>query len=168
MAADERNVVLIGMMNSGKTTAGGLLAQALGRPLEDTDKWIEQREGKTVSQIFADDGEPHFRARELDACRDLGQRSGLVIACGGGLPLTPGCMEALKTNGIVFWLARDPGESYDDMETSGRPLARQGRGEFISLYESREPVYRQWADEIIRDFSSPAETVNRILEVLER
>ncbi len=162
-----KNLVLIGMMNCGKTSVGTLLAQKLGRPLVDTDQWIEQQEHCTVSEIFASRGEVCFRALELQACQELGRRSGLVLACGGGLPMTPGCMEALKQNGIIFWLLRDPGESYDQIDASGRPLAQQGREDFLARFAQREPTYRRWADSIITDCSSPFEAAEKILEELK-
>ena len=105
----ERNIVLIGMMGCGKTTVGGLLAQRLGREPADTDALIERRQGRSIPDIFAQDGEPAFRAMELELCRELSRRRGLVIACGGGLPLQAEAIAALKENGLVFWLDRDPG-----------------------------------------------------------
>ncbi|MCD8375477.1 MAG: shikimate kinase [Oscillospiraceae bacterium] len=162
-----KNIVLIGMMGCGKTTIGVLLSQKLGRPLLDTDRQIEREQGCTVAQIFDREGEPRFRALELDLCRRLGEREGLIIACGGGLPLQPGCMEALKQNGAVIWLRRDPGETYDGLDTSGRPLAQQGREDFLARFVQREPVYRRWADTVVTDFSSPETTAEKALEVLQ-
>ena len=124
----EKNIVLIGMMGCGKTTVGGLLARRLGRPLADTDVLIEQRQGRSIPDIFAQDGEERFRALELELGRELGRRSGLVVACGGGLPLRDGAIAALKESGLVFWLDRDPVETYDGLDVSGRPLAQAGRG----------------------------------------
>ena len=104
-----QNIVLIGMMGCGKTTVGRLLAQRLECPMADTDALIEERTGRTIPDIFAADGEARFRALELELCRELAGRRGLVVACGGGLPLQDGAISALKENGLVFWLDRDPG-----------------------------------------------------------
>ena len=82
----DKNIVLIGMMGCGKSTAGELLARRLGRPLADTDAVIEQRQGRAIPEIFARDGEAGFRALELELCRELSGQGGLVIACGGGHP----------------------------------------------------------------------------------
>jgi len=146
----ERNIVLIGMMGCGKSTVGGLLAQRLGREPADTDALIEARQGRSIPDIFARDGEPAFRAMELELCRELSRRRGLVIACGGGLPLQAEAIAALKENGLVFWLDRDPGETYDGLDLSGRPLAQGGREDFIRRYEGRAPIYRRWADHTVR------------------
>lgn len=162
-----KNIVLIGMMGCGKTTLGTMLAQKLGRKLVDTDALIVAREGRSINEIFATDGESYFRERELDVSKELGQVQDLIIACGGGLPMRAACMEALKQNGTVIWLCRDPGETYDTMDNSGRPLAQQGRQDFLDRFAQREPIYRKWADIVIEDFSSPEVTLNKILEALK-
>ena len=158
----ERNIVLIGMMGCGKSTVGGLLAQRLGREPADTDALIERRQGRSIPDIFARDGEPAFRAMELELCRELAGREGLIVACGGGLPLRDGAISTLKENGLVFWLDRDPGETYDGLDLSGRPLAQGGREDFLQRYERRAPVYRRWADYIIPCGDGPQGAAERI------
>ena len=163
----DRNLVLIGMMGCGKTTVGGLLARRLGRELVDTDAYIEAQAGRSIPELFAAEGEAGFRARERSAAEELSRRRGLVIACGGGLPTQPEAMAALKESGLVFWLRRDPGATYDSGVLGDRPLAQDGRAAFLERFAQREPVYRRWADHIITDFSSPEATADAILEVLE-
>ena len=144
-----KNIVLIGMMGCGKTTVGKLLARRFDRPLVDTDALIEQRQGRSIPDIFARNGEGHFRALELELCREIGKQEGLIIACGGGLPTQDEAIAALKENGVVFWLNRDPAETYDALDISGRPLAQAGREDFLDRYAGRAPIYRRWADYII-------------------
>ena len=158
----DKNIVLIGMMGSGKTTVGRLLAGCLRRPFVDTDALIEEREGRSIPDIFARDGEDAFRALELALSRELSARDGLVIACGGGLPLREEAITALKQNSLVFWLDRDPLVTYDALDVSGRPLAQSGREDFIQRYQSRAPVYRRWADYIIPCADGPAAVVQLI------
>src|SRR5512136_1022688 len=79
----EPNLVLTGFMGTGKTTVGRMIAQRLGRPFIDTDQWIEERAGKSVEAIFAEEGEDRFRAWEAEACAALAQPQGLIIATGG-------------------------------------------------------------------------------------
>lgn len=160
----EKNLILIGMMGCGKSTVGRLLAEALGREFLDTDAELERRERSTVSELFAAKGESGFRALERALSEELARTSGLVIACGGGLPLTEGSIAALKGSGTVVWLRRDPGESYDGLELSGRPLAREGREAFLARFARRAPVYERWADVTVEDFSSPEATRNAVLE----
>ena len=161
-----KNIVLIGMMGCGKTTIGTLLAEKLNRTLMDTDALIVEREGRSINEIFANHGEGYFRKRELDVSNELGQMQDLIIACGGGLPMQSACMAALKQNGTVIWLRRDPGETYDTMDTTARPLAQRGRQDFLDRFAQREPFYRACADLVIEDFSSPEITLNKILEAL--
>ncbi len=162
------NIVLIGMMGSGKTTVGRLLAQSLHRTLADTDACIEQREGRTIAGIFAQDGEARFRALEQALCQELSSQTELVISCGGGLPLREDCIGPLKRSGPVFWLNRDPGETYDSLDVSGRPLAQAGRDAFLERAARRAPIYRRWADYIIENPASPERAARRIMEILER
>ncbi len=158
----EKNIVLIGMMGCGKTTVGRLLSRRLGLELVDTDALIEQREGRSIPDLFAQEGEAYFRALELELCRELTGREGLVIACGGGLPLQDEAIAALKQNGLVFWLDRDPGESYYGLDVSGRPLAQGGREDFLARYSMRSPIYHRWADFIIVKPETPQYAENRI------
>lgn len=160
-----KNIILIGMMGCGKTTVGRLLAQSLGLEPADTDVLIEQREGRSIPDIFARDGEAYFRALELELCRELSRRQGLVIACGGGLPTQEAAIAALKENGLVFWLDRDPGETYDGLDVSGRPLAQGGREDFLARYALRSPIYRRWADYILVKPESPEYARSRILTI---
>ena len=158
----KKNIILIGMMGCGKTTVGKLLAQRFHRELVDTDALIEQRQGRSIPDIFARDGEQAFRALELELCREIGGQEGLIIACGGGLPTQDEAVAALKGNGLVFWLDRDPGETYDSLDVSGRPLAQAGREDFLARYAARSPIYHRWADFIIVKPESPQSAENRI------
>lgn len=134
------------MMGCGKTTVGKLLAERLGLVLADTDALIEAREGRSIPDIFAQNGENFFRALELSVSRELAGMQNLILACGGGLPLQEEAICALKNSGVVFWLDRDPGVTYDSLDRSGRPLAQAGRMDFVARYQRRAPVYRRWAD----------------------
>lgn len=162
----QRNIVLIGMMGCGKSTVGGLLARRLGRKLVDTDALVEEKEGRTIPEIFASDGEDYFRQIEERVAGSLAARSGLVIACGGGLPLREDSIRPLKESGTVFFLCRDPGEIYDTVSMAGRPLGQGGKEAFLERFAQREPVYRRWADHVIQRFETPDQTVRAILEVL--
>ena len=161
----ERNIILIGMMGCGKSTVGKLLARRLGRELADTDALIEKRQSRSIPELFAREGEAYFRALELELCRELSGRRGLVIACGGGLPTQEAAIAALKENGLVFWLNRDPGHTYDALDVSGRPLAQGGREDFLARYALRSPIYRRWADHIIPCGGGPEDAAARIAAI---
>jgi shikimate kinase len=89
-------IVLVGFMGAGKTTVGRVLAGRLGLPFADSDLVIEQRTGRQIRQIFADDGEPAFRALEHGVIADLLDGPDAVIALGGGAPEQPGIQAALR------------------------------------------------------------------------
>lgn len=161
------NVVLIGMMGCGKSTVGKLLAEALGFAFVDTDQYIEKALGRTIPDIFAKEGEAFFRDQELGAAEELALGKGQVIACGGGLPTRADSIASLKYSGTVIFLRRDPGEIYDNVSMGGRPLGQQGRAAFLERYAGREPIYQAWADHVVEVQATPAETVQRILEVLK-
>lgn len=165
-----KNIILIGMMGCGKTTVGGQLASRLGRTLIDTDALIEAREGRTIPDIFAQDGEEYFRTLEQTVAGELARQEDLIIACGGGLPLREAAIVPLKESGTVFWLDRDPAETYDSLNRTGRPLAQAGRADFLARYEARAPVYGCWADAVITETTpeAAADAVVRLYDITVR
>lgn len=163
-----KNIVLIGMMGCGKTTCGKLLAERLGRTFIDADIVIQQREGRTTSAIFAESGEPYFRDLETALCHELEDQSGLVIATGGGMILRQENTDALRKNGVVFLLNRSADEIFDGENLEDRPLAQNGKQDFLDRFEARKPFYFGAAHEVITDFSSPEVTVSKILELVKK
>ncbi len=161
-----RNVILIGMMGSGKTTCGRLLARELGRRFADTDKMIEAREATSIADIFARQGEAYFRDAETLVTVGLSFQENLVIATGGGLPLRSENMAALRENGVVVFLDRPTTEIFRAVSMEGRPLGQGGEANFLETYAQREGQYRAAADLTVTCFSSPEETVNEILSKL--
>ena len=162
-----KNIVLCGMMGSGKTTMARQLGQRLGRRVIDTDAYIVERAGMTISDLFAQKGEAAFRQLETEICQKLSGKNDLVIATGGGLPLGQENRDLLKKTGIVVFLNRSPGEIYDTVDMSSRPLGQQGKDAFLARFAEREPIYRAFADIEIDNFSSPAATLEEILAKLE-
>jgi shikimate kinase len=159
-----KNIVLIGMMGSGKTTCGTLLSQKLNRTLIDADQTIQAREGRTTSDIFATDGEGYYRDLETALCHELEDQQDLIIATGGGMILRSENVTALRKNSVVFLLNRPVDEIFDGENLSDRPLAQNGKQDFIDRFEARKPFYFGAADEVITDFSTPERTVSDILE----
>ena len=90
-----KNIVLIGFMGTGKSTIGQRLARKLGMIFVDTDREIEKITGMTVAEIFRKHGEKRFRSEEKLLAHKLAQREGLIISCGGGMPLDPENMKVL-------------------------------------------------------------------------
>lgn len=162
-----KNIILTGMMGSGKSTCARLLGNALNRTVIDTDDLVVEKAGMSISEIFEKYGEGYMRDLETQVCRELGRQEDLIIATGGGLPLREENRNALRENGIVVFLARDPGEIYASMDASGRPLAQQGRDAFIERFYQREPVYLAFSHVVVEEFASPAITVKNIMDKLE-
>src|SRR4051812_17359313 len=99
-----KNVVLIGLMGSGKSTIGRLVAHSLGFEFVDTDHLIIEAAHRNIPQIFASEGEEGFRQRETEALRSLDGKQGNVIATGGGIVTVPENLELLRQLGFVVWL----------------------------------------------------------------
>ena len=156
-----KNIVLIGMPGCGKTTIGALLAEKLGRTLADADEKIISLAGKSIPDIFAQDGEPTFRDWETKALTELGKQSGLVIATGGGCVTQKRNYPLLHQNGYLVWLERD----CSVLPTDGRPLSQAN--DLGKMYAARKPLYEAFADIRVENTDTPAETVQHILNALE-
>ena len=148
--SDMCNLVLTGMPGSGKTSIGRLLAEALGRPFVDLDEEIVKRYGKSIPEIFAEEGEAGFRDKESLVCREVGKQRGIVIACGGGTVLRQENREALWQNGRVYLIERD----LQQLGTEGRPLSKD-QETLRRMYEERMPLYRAFAAEAVKNDESP-------------
>ena len=154
----KENVVLIGMPGSGKSAVGRILSEKTGKPLADTDRLIVEKAGKSIPDIFRENGEPAFRDLECEVVREVSKQGGQVISTGGGAVLRPENVTALRQNGRLFWLDRNP----DDLvPTDDRPLA-DTEAKMKQLYLEREPVYRAAADEVIHVNGTPEDTAGEI------
>lgn len=156
-----KNIVLIGMPGCGKSTIGTLLAEKLGRTLADADEKIISLAGKSIPDIFAQDGEPTFRDWETQALAELGKQSGLVIATGGGCVTQKRNYPLLHQNGYLVWLERD----CSVLPTDGRPLSQAN--DLGKMYAARKPLYEAFADIRVENAGTPEETVRKILDALE-
>jgi shikimate dehydrogenase len=135
-----KNVMLIGMPGSGKSTTGAALAAQLGRDFIDTDALIVQRAGKSIPELFAQDGEAAFRRIETEVLCEVSKKNGAVIATGGGVVKTPENRHLIRQNSFSVFLDRDPAS----LPTDGRPLSQ--RVGVDTLYRERLPLYNSWSD----------------------
>ena len=161
-------IVLCGFMGCGKTTLGPLLARRLGRQWIDMDEWIVRETGKTVPELFAQEGEAAFRAREREACRRLADRPDCVISAGGGAMTFRENADCFRRAGFaVVWL-RIPLELAAQRlrEDAGRPLARDPEA-LARLFAERQPRYAAAATHAVDCGSDPEENLRRILTALE-
>jgi len=165
-------LTLIGYRATGKTTLARLLAQRLECEWIDADVEIERRAGKTIAEIFADDGEPAFRDLEAQVIADLCERDSLVLAAGGGAPLREPSRQAMRKAGKVVWLTAAPETilarmTGDDTTAARRPnLTDRGPlDEIVQLLTQREPIYREAADfEIDTEGKTPEQLAEEIFE----
>ncbi len=139
---EKQNIVLTGMPGSGKSTVGRILAREMGREFVDTDTEIIRLAKKPISDIFAQRGEAYFRDLESQVIAQLAQRTGLVIATGGGAILRAENVRRLRQNGRIYFLDR-PVE--DIVPTDDRPLSRD-REALEKRYAERYPRYVTAAD----------------------
>jgi len=163
-------VILIGYRGTGKTTVARLLAERLGWNWLDADAVLEARYGKTIRQIFADEGETRFRNMEATVLEELCRCREHVIATGGGVVLRTENRARLRSAGLVVWLTGDPATlwqriSEDAATRERRPdLSIGGQREVELLLQIREPFYQEVAELSISTVGrSPAEVVEAIL-----
>ncbi len=155
-----KNVVLIGMPGSGKSTTGAALARLTGRDFYDTDELITDKAGKSIPDIFAQDGEAAFRRLETEVLTDTAKKSGAVIATGGGIVTVPENFNLIRQNSFCVFMERD----INDLPSDGRPLSIQNG--VAALAEKRLPLYNAWSDIKITVGGGVDATVNNIREAL--
>lgn len=141
----EKPIVLIGFMATGKSTVGRLVAARTGRSFVDLDTAIEEEAGKSVAEIFKQDGEPGFRAKESVALQKALAKDNVVIATGGGAACRENNLRAMLEAGFVVALQADPAEVIRRAGGgSGRPLldgAADPQQAAMKLLAEREPFY---------------------------
>lgn len=165
------NVILLGFMGAGKSTTGKELSQLLGFQYWDMDQWIEERNKKSVSDIFETMGEGYFRLEECKAADWVKNQSHLVQSLGGGAWLAQGLRDEFLKSGWCVWLKVSPEQCFKRIEKniSKRPLvAKQEKQiEFLSkLLKQREPVYSLAHESIDTDRKTPKEVASEIYEFI--
>ena len=160
MTPDRPRVVLVGPMGAGKTTVGSLLAEAWDVPLRDTDADVETATGRTISEMFVDEGEAWFREREHAAVvAALSEHRG-VLALGGGAVLDARTRSALEGHTVVFLEVGLADATRRVGMGAGRPmLLGNVRSRIKQLLDERLPVYRSVATVEVSTDGKPAEEV---------
>jgi shikimate kinase len=159
-------ITLTGFMGSGKTTVGKVLADFLGCPFMDLDELVVKKAGKSIPEIFAQDGEPAFRELEARLLRQTVEKyaeSTAVLALGGGAILAPASAALLRDKTVCIYLRATLDTLLSRLagETAGRPLADSA---LAARLASREPLYEETAHVIIdTDGLSPDEVADEII-----
>ena len=160
------NLALIGFMGTGKTTVGRLVAEALHFDFLDTDELIQSRTGKSIAEIFAQDGEPAFRELERQIVRELSTKTKTVISTGGGLPTNPENLALLKSYAVVVCLWSSPDKIWNRVKNqTHRPLLHDPNPQkkIQDLLTTREPFYKQ-ADVLVNtDVRNVREVVQQLV-----
>jgi shikimate kinase len=147
------NLILVGMMGSGKTTMGRALAKHLGKVFVDSDEEIIKRTGVTIPHIFDIEGETGFRQREATAIRDFVRRENMVLATGGGAVLEEQNRAVLRQNGIVIYLKASVHDLWHrTRHDRNRPLLQTDNphAKLTELFQLRDPLYLQIADIVVQ------------------
>jgi shikimate kinase len=160
-ALGPRSIVLVGMMGAGKSSVGRRLAARLGIPFVDADTEIEDAAGMTIAEIFAEQGEPYFRAGEARVIARLLDGGSQVLATGGGAVMNQQTRDLIHIKGVSVWLKADLEVLIKRTKRrNDRPLADRMK----DLLPQREPVYAQ-SDVIVQSRDEPHETI--VEEIIE-
>jgi shikimate kinase len=155
---------LTGLMGSGKSTVGALLAKRLGWRFADTDQLVEARSRRTIYEIFEKQGEAAFRKLESRALRSLKAGKGLVVATGGGIIVNPKNRAWMRRRGVLVYLKLSPAAALRRMKGRGertRPLLKGGAGALAALARKRARFYAM-AGIRVSALGSPAQVCGRI------
>lgn len=164
-----KNIILMGFMGCGKSTIGYKLSYKLKKCLIDTDALIEQKEGMSISQIFATKGEAYFRELEYACLKTLeNELDGRIISLGGGTPMREVNHSILKQLGTIVYLKASPETIYERTKHNNkRPLLQceDPRARIEELLTIRNPIYETLADVIVNvDHKEIHEVVNYLVE----
>jgi shikimate kinase len=160
------NVYLVGMPGSGKSEVGSRLAERLGVEHLDTDAMVQRDAGKSVTSIFADEGEATFRELEARAILSTSTDKPAVVSCGGGAILSAENLKVMRAVGKIVWL-QVPLDLLESRVTFGadRPLLGSA-GDLARLMAEREPLYRDAADLVVAAGAEPAAVAEEIYDAL--
>lgn len=158
------NIVLIGFMGSGKSTIASTLASALDKKVIDMDYEIEREEGRSIADIFKEDGEVYFRDLETDFLERMKGKKNKILSTGGGIIMRDKNVKLLNHIGTVVFLQADVNHIYNNVKDStNRPLleVEDVLGEIQSRLEAREPYYLRAADVIIQTSGKTIEAITQ-------
>ncbi|MFC1510076.1 shikimate kinase [Candidatus Omnitrophota bacterium] len=148
---NDRNIVLVGFMGSGKSAVSRQLAELMKREMVSTDALIEKKEGRAITEIFSQSGEAYFRQVEKDVISETVELKGSILDCGGGVILDPDNLVNLKKSGITIYLRTSPDVIYARVKSSThRPLlaVADPKTKIKEILDARKDLYEQ-ADIIV-------------------
>ena len=161
-----RNLVLVGFMGTGKSAVGRRVAALAAAPFLEMDAELERRAGKSISRIFAEDGEPAFRDQEAQLAEEWGRKQGAVSSCGGGVVLREANLRALQANGLLVCLTARPDVILArTARAAKRPLLAGENPEqkIRDLLAARAPLYAKIPVQIDTSDLGPEELAAQVL-----
>lgn len=164
-----KSIFLCGFMGCGKTTVGKLLAKRTHREFIDMDKYIEQKENMTVSQIFENHGEEYFRNLEHQVCKELSEKENLIVATGGGALTFKRNADIIKQNATVLFISVPVEVIAKRLKNdTTRPLLQRDDKEqaMKELYNKRMPLYNDAATVIVDGSQNPGAVVSLIVSTM--
>lgn len=162
-----KNIILTGLMGSGKSSLGKAAAKATGMAFVDMDAFIERGAGMSVSELFEKFGEERFRDMETKTCYMLAQKQGQVIATGGGVILNEENITALSRSGIIIFVDRPLEKILADVDIASRPLLKEGADKLKKIYNERIDRYQTSAQIILENSCSEEETLSKLVNIIQ-
>ena len=162
-----KKIALIGIMGSGKTTLGKVLAEKTGNSFICSDEYLEEKLNRTILDIFEKDGEAYFREKEDEVIKELSEKDELIISTGGGVVLNENNMKNLKDNGfVVIFLNRDVEIIIKDIDTEGRPLIKEDPEKLRKIFEDRKDLYNGYSDIIFNNDDELDKAVDKLMNII--
>jgi len=165
-------IILVGSMGAGKTSTAKELAKSLNLPFLDTDQWIEEMNGKSISEIFKEKGEAYFREQEKAAVNWLAQQGPMVVSTGGGLWMNDDLRERLLSMGWCVWLKVSVEEAWKRIgyHLGQRPMLdkeKDPKAALTYLLLKREPVYGMAHNVFFTDHKSAKDVAASIVKIIQ-
>lgn len=159
------NIILIGLSGCGKTCLGNIISKEEGLNFIDLDGYVEEKNNMTIKEMF-DISEEFFRDRETDAVKEASRLENTLIATGGGVIKRKENMDALGKSGCVIFIDRKPENIINTLDTSNRPLLKDGKEKLYDLHKERYELYKKYAHIIIDNNEKKEKTIEALKNII--